>query len=148
MARPCRTPRGLRNCNPLNIRYVKGNTWLGCFGSDGAFCKFRDRKHGLRAAFVLLRIYNQKHQKWTIREIISRWAPENENHTENYIRRVCRYMGVKDDQVVKFGDPDYQEMGCKMVAAMSVVENGKDVLTCHELKEAWAFAFGEKGGEA
>ena len=117
-------------------------------GSDGAFCKFNTMKYGIRAAFVLLEIYNQKHHKWTIREIISRWAPENENHTENYIRRVCKYMGVKDDQVVKFGAPDYKEMGCKMVAAMSVVENGRDVLSCQELKEAWDFAFEKKGGKS
>lgn len=141
-----RTPRGLRNNNPLNIRYVKGNTWLGCIGSDGTFCKFITMKHGLRAAFKLLSIYQTRHGKLTIASIIKRWAPENENNTVRYIRRVCEYMGAAPDDVFLFGEEVDKEMCCKMVAAMAVVENGQDALSVHQISEAWEFAFGQKGG--
>ncbi|MBR0047150.1 MAG: structural protein P5 [Bacteroidaceae bacterium] len=139
-------PRGLRNCNPLNIRYVKGNTWLGCMGSDGAFCKFITMKYGLRAAFKLLSIYQTKHGKLSIASIIKRWAPENENNTIHYIKRVCNYMGAKPNDVFLFGEVVDKEMCCKMVAAMALVENGEDRLTTQQIHEAWDFTFGEKGG--
>ena len=48
-------PRGLRNCNPLNIRKSNGTKWVGQIGDDGTFCVFEDVVHGLRAAFRLLR---------------------------------------------------------------------------------------------
>ena len=35
-------PRGIRNCNPLNIRKSGNDRWLGQCGNDGAFVKFID----------------------------------------------------------------------------------------------------------
>ena len=77
--------RGIRNCNPLNIRI--GNNWKGerPTNSDGVFEQFTDMRYGLRAAFILIRRYITKYKLCTIRAIISRWAPETENLTMAYI---------------------------------------------------------------
>jgi len=87
--------RGLRNCNPLNIRRVAGTTWKGqrAEQTDHAFVQFRTIEYGLRAAFVLLRTYSTKYKLNCIRDIISRWAPPSENNTEKYIRNVCQWTG-------------------------------------------------------
>ena len=87
--------RGLRNCNPLNIRRVAGTIWKGQCDeqTDNAFVQFRTIEWGLRAAFVLLRTYSTKYRANCIRDIISRWAPPTENDTEQYIRNVCQWTG-------------------------------------------------------
>ena len=43
---------------------------------------------GYRAMFVLLHTYRVRHGCRTLREMILRYAPPVENHTENYIRAV------------------------------------------------------------
>lgn len=91
--------RGLRNCNPLNIRRVAGTNWKGSLTPDpsprgeGRFVQFESMEYGLRAAFVLLRTYSTKYKLNCIRDIISRWAPPTENDTERYIRNVCLWTG-------------------------------------------------------
>ena len=88
--------RGLRNCNPLNIRRVAGTKWKGQRDeqTDNAFVQFRTIEFGLRAAFVLLRTYSTKYRANCIRDIISRWAPPSENLTEQYIKNVCKWTGL------------------------------------------------------
>ncbi|MBR5053512.1 MAG: structural protein P5 [Bacteroidaceae bacterium] len=95
--------RGLRNCNPLNIRRVAGTTWKGEIpqssspsggGREGSgFCQFETIEWGLRAAFVLLRTYSTKYRANCVRDIVSRWAPPTENNTEQYIKNVCFWTG-------------------------------------------------------
>ena len=65
-------PRGIRNCNPLNIRKNGKDKWLGQYGNDSAFVKFIDIKHGLRAAFRLLYTYGYRYNLLTIKDIICR----------------------------------------------------------------------------
>ena len=88
--------RGLRNCNPLNIRRVAGTSWKGqrAKQNDRSFVQFESMEYGLRAAFVLLRTYSTKYRANCIRDIISRWAPPSENDTERYIRNVCQWTGL------------------------------------------------------
>ena len=71
--------RGIRNCNPLNIRI--GNDWVGerQENTDGVFEQFTDMRFGIRAAFIILRNYITKYRIKTIQGIIQRWAPEVEN---------------------------------------------------------------------
>lgn len=76
---------GVRNCNPLNIRFSPNNNWKGQTGCNRGFCTFIDMEHGFRAALVLLRNYLRRGLV-TPRQIISNWAPANENDTEAYIR--------------------------------------------------------------
>ena len=83
------TPRGIRNCNPLNIRKSK-DQWKGLAEAqnDRAFVQFKSLEWGWRAAFYLLtRTYYHKYRLYTIRTIIRRWAPASENNTEWLFRR-------------------------------------------------------------
>ena len=88
--------RGLRNCNPLNIRRVAGTRWKGqsSFQGDKDFVQFERMEWGIRAAFVLLRTYSIKYKANCIQDIISRWAPPSENDTEKYIKNVCLWSGL------------------------------------------------------
>ena len=87
--------RGLRNCNPLNIRRVAGTTWKGqrAEQTDHASVQFETMEFGIRAAFVLLHTYSTKYHANCIRDIISRWAPPSENDTDQYVRNVCKWTG-------------------------------------------------------
>ena len=91
---------GSRNNNPLNIRRVSGQRWLGevlPLGGDrrgpGGFCRFTTLEHGIRAAYQILDTYRRKYKAVCIEDIISRWAPPSENDTEAYIRSVCTLTG-------------------------------------------------------
>ena len=88
--------RGLRNCNPLNIRRVAGTHWKGEIMApveDRQFCQFTTLEHGIRAAYQILDTYRRKYHAVCIEDIISRWAPPSENDTEAYIRSVCTLTG-------------------------------------------------------
>ena len=115
-------PRGIRNCNPGNIR-LSGDKWKGLrpWQTDGEFCQFTDMAHGYRALIRLLQNYRKLHGCRTIADFIRRWAPPVENNTDAYIRRVCREMDVTDTYVP---DVDDKATMCAFAAAISRVENG------------------------
>lgn len=119
-----KTPRGIRNNNPLNIR--KGDKWKGIseIQQDECFVQFMSMRWGIRAAFIILHRYMTIHKLNTIRGIISRWAPENENNTQAYIAYVSRETGIHpDSELVYF---DMQAM-VRLVKAMAYVENGQAI---------------------
>ena len=89
-------PRGIRNCNPLNIRRVAGTTWKGqrAEQTDTEFVQFSSIEWGIRAAFCLLCTYERKYHLNCIADIIMRWAPPSENDTSRYICNVCRWSGL------------------------------------------------------
>lgn len=90
------TPRGLRNNNPGNIRV--GDNWQGLTGEDNAgFCTFAEPEFGIRALAKVLMSYQTKHGLRTLRGMISRWAPENENDTDAYIDSVCKQCCASPD---------------------------------------------------
>lgn len=134
-------PRGLRNCNPLNIRHSAGNRWVGQLGHEAGFCVFVDIRHGLRAAFRLLRTYQMRYGCWSVGDIIRRWAPETENNTQGYIRRVCDCMRCEAEFIPHFGTVEEKEDCCRMVAAMAMVELGGEYITPAAIEEAYEFAF-------
>lgn len=120
-------PRGIRNNNPLNI--VKGNSWKGERPSqtDRRFEEFESMQYGIRAGFKLLRNYitgfNGLAPKMnTVDAIIKRWAPNNENDTEAYIKTVCQMSGLNRYQRISFGD---RKKMVDIVNAMIYVENGQ-----------------------
>lgn len=117
-------PRGLRNNNPLNIRV--GNVWLGEVKNptDPQFEQFNSMEYGLRAGFVLLRRYIRHYKRQTIEDIISSWAPSNENNTKAYIDTVVKVSGIPSNRILHYSD---KETMCKLVDAMCFVENGKHV---------------------
>ena len=93
-------PRGIRNNNPGNIRYVLGitSTYARCTGQDEAgFCVFDTPEHGLEALARLLVRYQDKHGLKTIRGIINRWAPPVENETTAYVAAVAHSTGFAAD---------------------------------------------------
>ena len=94
-------PRGIRNHNPLNIRRNGKDQWKGLadYQQDAAFCQFKSLEFGWRAAFYLLtRTYYHKYRLYTIRGIISKWAPPSENKTEAYIANVSALTGILPDE--------------------------------------------------
>ena len=84
-----RIPKQQPNNNPGNIR-LDGVHWKGEKepSTDKEFKQFETMAWGYRAMFQCLNTYYSKHGLDTIRKMISRWAPETENATENYIKAV------------------------------------------------------------
>jgi hypothetical protein len=117
-------PRGIRNCNPLNIRI--GNVWLGevTNPTDNEFEQFVSMFYGLRAGFILLRRYIRRYHLTTVPDIISRWAPGSENNTVKYIDTVCQLSGIAPDAQLDYGD---EETLVNLVDAMILVECGQHV---------------------
>ena len=117
-------PRGIRNNNPLNIRI--GNVWLGEVPNptDNEFEQFVSMFYGLRAGFILLRRYIRRYHLTTVPDIISRWAPNNENNTVKYIDTVCQLSGIAPDTQIKYED---EETLVNLVDAMILVECGQHV---------------------
>lgn len=92
-------PRGIRNNNPGNIDYNPRNDWQGQVGIERGvpkprFAEFIDPQSGIRALGKLIRAYQNKHGLKTIEQIISRWAPSNENNTRAYAEAVAKAVGV------------------------------------------------------
>lgn len=96
-----KTTRGIRNNNPLNIRYNPRNNWVGQIGNDGQFCRFVSPKYGIRAAVKILQKYAGNDGKSTVFEIINKWAPRADgNNTEKYIEAVCNAMNLKPTDTI------------------------------------------------
>ena len=106
-------PRGIRNCNPLNIR--KGAKWKGLrtVQTDPTFCQFKSMVWGIRAAFRLMRNHitgfgGTRQRCDTVEKLISVWAPDTENDTKAYIAHVCKWadcapycnIGPNDDDLI------------------------------------------------
>jgi hypothetical protein len=126
--------RGLRNNNPGNIRLGSAR-FLGEKeqSSDSAFRQFKSIEWGYRAMFVLLRTYVVRHKCCTLRQIINRYAPPVENHTNSYIRRVADATHLSPDEPVSITDG---AMMMAIVAAMSEVENGVKA-NMADVKRGW-----------
>jgi hypothetical protein len=112
--------RGERNNNPGNIR-KSGQRFLGeiCPSNDKAFKEFRSMDYGYRALEVILQTYNRKYGLNTVRTLIGRWAPGNENDTGAYIRRVCADTGYGADVPI---DVLSKDVSVKLARAISKVE--------------------------
>lgn len=131
-------PRGLRNCNPLNIRH--GEPWQGMaeVQKDKAFVTFVSNAWGYRAAFVTLRTYQAKHGLRTIEGMIGRWAPACENNTKAYVKVVADEVGMDKKAVLPYTD---KEKMVRMVMSMSFVENGVRAVKM-EVEEGYRLAMG------
>jgi len=142
-------PRGLRNNNPLNIRWTSGTRpWQGQKSYDGQFAIFETMEDGYRAAFRVLDSYNKKHHIYSVREIIYRWAPpQDHNATRAYIERVCKEACLKetDLMVVDSWISEKREDVIWLVWAMAKVENGDKYISFDDMKtveKGYELAFG------
>ena len=131
-------PRGIRNHNPLNIRRSK-DQWKGLRDqqTDVCFCQFKTLEYGWRAAFYLLtRTYYHKYRLYTIRGIVSRWAPSNENDTSAYVANVSRLTGIDPDEPI--GIPSEKPSRWMMVGiAMAIQENGTTSIDWFAMLRGW-----------
>lgn len=136
------TPRGIRNNNPLNIR--KGNNWQGekKVQTDSQFEQFVSMQYGIRAGFKILRNYitgynGRTKQLRNVHDIISRWAPSNENNTQAYINNVCRMTGLHEFEKISFEDRSIMvslvdamiRQECGRAVDVQLIESAYDVLT-------------------
>lgn len=116
-------PRGIRNNNPGNIRW--GSNWQGLEkdgkSKDPSFCVFTHKVYGIRALAKVLINYKKLYGLNTVRSIISRYAPPNENQTLAYIQSVCKQLNVHSEAVI-----DVEERGilCVLIKAIIRMENG------------------------
>ncbi len=117
-----KTPRGLRNLNPGNIRRSK-TRYKGekADSTDASFKQFESLEWGYRAIFMLLHTYRVRGYGDTIAKMIARYAPPSENNTEAYISRVCRSTGIDRDTPLDTLSADQM---IPIVCAISAVENG------------------------
>jgi len=117
------TARGLRNFNPGNIRgYPHAAPWVGQTGLDAwGMCIFDTMANGVRALARLLITYQRSHGLSTVRGIVSRWAPPNENDTDAYIADVCQRTGFGADLWLDVHSADTLR---KLVVAIAHHENG------------------------
>ncbi len=92
------TARGIRNNNPGNLRH--GEDWLGLapVQDDQNFCTFTEMHFGVRALLKTLRTYVERRGCDTVRKIITRWAPENENDTASYVLHVATACRREPDE--------------------------------------------------
>ena len=120
-------PRGIRNNNPLNIRYVKKNNWRGrvIYKKDPQFEEFKFMYYGYRAAFLILHTYMVFYNLRTPFQICARWAPIGDNNNPlAYAKFVCNRIGCGLNDELNFRDP--RQM-IRLASAMTEMENGKAV---------------------
>jgi hypothetical protein len=133
-----RTPRGIRNHNPGNIRR-NGDPWQGLAErqSDVEFFTFKDPIYGIRALARTLIAYQDKHGLRSIRQIISRWAPPVENNTNAYVRAVASDAGLDADQSLDMHHFDHL---LPLAKAIIKHENGRQPYTDTQLTKALVLA--------
>ena len=91
--------RGTKNNNPLNLRH-SADQWQGARKeqTDKSFVQFESMAYGYRAAWKTLDSYwkhfKRLRQPFTVRAIISRWAPPSENDTDAYVTTVLRLTSL------------------------------------------------------
>lgn len=126
---PVPTPRpsgfpslNIRLNNPGNIR--RGPEWEGLSADQrhASFATFDSPVMGVRAMARNISTYNTRDNLDTIRGIVSKWAPPNENATNRYINFVSDRMGVgPDDPLNLLDNPQTTE---SLISAMIVKEGG------------------------
>jgi len=119
--------RGERNNNPGNIReYANDPDWIGerATDDDAAFEEFDSPEDGLRALGKVLLAYQRKHDLKTVRGIINRWAPPNENDTVSYVKTVAAALNLQPDAEIDVRD--YVTLRALMHAIVKH-ENGRDI---------------------
>lgn len=117
------TPRGIRNNNPGNVDYHQNTQWDGLSHppTDGRFCRFTAPEYGIRAIAKILLTYQTEYGLRTIRGLIGRWAPPNENETASYVAAASEVVGISPDSACDVTDAE--TMGA-LVRAIIRQENG------------------------
>lgn len=124
-------PIGIRQNNPLNLRYTD-IAWSGKVKQSkaAAYEWFESPEKGIRAAAKNLQTYAERDGLKTIREIVSKWAPKNENDTASYITAVGIFTDFDVDESLDLFDFDTVYT---LMRAMTRQENGKP----HDGSDYW-----------
>jgi hypothetical protein len=116
-------PRGIRNNNPLNIKWASVNNWNGQTGKDsGGFSIFDKPENGIRAAAKILDSYARRGIV-TIADIVKTWAPASENNVDAYTKHVEQAMQKSRSHRVTRSDY------LPLLRVMIKHENGKNPYT-------------------
>lgn len=129
----------VRNNNPLNIR-ENDTDWEGKVGHSGGFVKFISPEYGFRAAYRTLMTYRNHHGLDTIEGIVSRWAPDNENHTEGYINYIREKMNLQPAITNFWSDTVPLERYAELMLHMANMEGAKGAFTIEQAKQGIVLA--------
>lgn len=110
--------RAWRNNNPGNIEFGDFARSQGAVGSDGRFAVFPTYEAG-RSAKESLLFESSSYRDRTIASAINRYAPPNENNTNNYIGAITNAVGVPADTPLSELTPAQRQ---QMLDAMERVE--------------------------
>lgn len=120
-----KTPRGIRNFNPGNLR-KSSDKWQGLAKNqnDSAFFTYQSMAYGVRAAAITLINYQDKYGLATVQGIIDRWAPPVENNTRAYVDSVCKRINRSPDERINLHEYHTLRGICE---AIFIHENGQPV---------------------
>lgn len=126
--------RGERNNNPGNIRH--GSKWQGLSieQTDKDFCQFISPEYGIRAIYKLLQTYQKKYGLNTIKTIINRYAPPNENNTAGYINRASKEIGIEADNSI---NTQLKNVTIPLAVAIVNIELGYQPYSEKVFEDAW-----------
>ncbi|OKP00189.1 hypothetical protein [Xenorhabdus eapokensis] len=135
--------RNFRNNNFGNLVYVgQKGARLEDPNAKGqqTFAKFDTPEEGMRALANQITSYANGTSKAvgyqklnTVESIITKYAPKNENNTEEYIANLSKALGVNADQQLDLSNP---ETMTKMIRAISTIEGGNPQVTDEFIKNA------------
>ncbi|MEG0278043.1 MAG: structural protein [Morganella sp. (in: enterobacteria)] len=130
--------RGERNNNPGNIDYNPRNPWQGQLPHDpkieSRFCRFQSPEYGIRAIYKLLQTYQTKYGLHSVKAIINKYAPPNENNTTNYINRAAADIGIGINDHLNTKD---KKTGIALATAIVGVELGYQPYGADVFEKAW-----------
>lgn len=130
--------RGERNNNPGNIDYNPANKWQGQLPHDpkieSRFCRFQSPEYGIRAIYKLLQTYQTKYGLNSVKAIINKYAPPNENNTDGYINRAAADIGIGINDHLNTKD---KKTGIALAAAIVGVELGYQPYSPDVFERAW-----------
>ncbi|HCC5748809.1 TPA: structural protein [Morganella morganii] len=130
--------RGERNNNPGNIDYNPANKWQGQLPHDpkieSRFCRFQSPEYGIRAIYKLLQTYQTKYGLNSVKAIINKYAPPNENNTGNYINRAAADIGIGINDHLNTKD---KKTGIALATAIVGVELGYQPYGADVFERAW-----------
>ncbi len=139
-----RHARGIRNNNPGNIEFAGAWKQQGATrenGNGGRFAAFSTPQEGLRALATQLKRYDNAGFS-TIKDIITKYAPEKENNTIAYMNAVARRMGTGINTRLNMSDPAVMQ---KIMNEIIRFENGYNPYSNDMMNEAARFGVSHKG---
>lgn len=114
-------PRGIRNNNPGNLNYAGQAGATKESGPDGRFAVFSSMSEGIKALAMQIKRYDAQGID-SVREIISKFAPPNENNTQAYIKSVAARLKKDPDAPLNLNDNNTLKA---LIEAIIAIEVGK-----------------------